>query len=103
MAKNYTLGDWGYFKLLQLVAEGFEFQEIDYALVGGGAVQARIVEAFNTYEKKTAPDVPDLLLRKTKDLDITTNSSDAELVSFLNLLQFENKPLSIRPKQPRRV
>lgn len=100
---NYTLGDFGYFKLLQLVAEGFDFQEIDYALVGGGAVQARVVEMFNKYEQITAPDVPELLLRKTKDFDITTRSSDAELVSFLNLLQFENEPLSIRPKQPRRV
>ncbi|MEK6940028.1 MAG: hypothetical protein AABX31_04840 [Nanoarchaeota archaeon] len=100
---NYTLSDWGYFKLLQLVAESLEFQEIDYALVGGGAVQARVIEAFNKYEKITAPDVPELLLRKTKDFDITTHSSEGDLVHFLNLLQLENQPLSVRPKQPRRV
>ncbi|MDP3698022.1 MAG: hypothetical protein Q8R47_00395 [Nanoarchaeota archaeon] len=100
---NYTLGDWGYFKLLQLVAEGLDFQGINYALVGGGAVQARVIEAFNKYEKITAPNVPELLLRKTKDFDITTHSTEGELVLFLNLLQLENEPLSIRPKQPRRV
>ncbi|MEK6900119.1 MAG: hypothetical protein AABX05_03265 [Nanoarchaeota archaeon] len=100
---NYVLGDWGYFKLLQLVAEGLENRDIDYALVGGGAVQARIIDAFNRYEGITAPNVSELFLRRTKDFDITSRSSEGELVYFLNMLQVENEPLSIRPKQPRRV
>lgn len=103
VAGNYTLCDWEYFKLLQLVAEGLENQGIDYALVGGGAVQAHIVALFNKYEGLTISDVPELLLRKTKDFDITTRSSEGDLVCFLNELQAENQPLSIRPKQPRRV
>ena len=100
---NYNLRDWGYFKLLQLVAEGLEFPEIDYALVGGSAIQARIANAFNVYGGITIPDIPEPMLRRTKDFDIATQSSEGELVRFLNLLQLENEPLSIRPKQPRRV
>mgnify|MGYP001591437539 CR=1 FL=1 len=104
MAKdNYNLRDWGYFKLLQLLSEGLDFQEIDYALVGGGAVQARIAHAFNAYENMTAPEIPEPMLRRTKDFDITTHSSEGELATFLNHLQLENEPLTIRPKQPRRV
>ncbi len=103
MKGNHTLRDWEYFKLLQLVAEGLENQGIEYALVGGSAVQARIVELFNKYENLTAPDVSELLLRKTKDFDITTRSSEEDLVCFLNELQAENQPLSIKPKQARRV
>ncbi len=102
-AANYTLQDWGYFKLLQLLAEGLDFNEIDYALVGGGAVQARIIDAFSKYENVKAPDVSELLLRKTKDFDITTQSDEGDLVYLLNFLQLENEPLSIRSKQPRRV
>ena len=100
---NYNLRDWGYFKLLQLISEGLEFREVDYALVGGAAVQARIVHAFNTYEGLTAPNIPEPMLRRTKDFDITTLSSEGELVHFLNLLQLENEPLIVRPKQPLRV
>ena len=104
MAKdNYNLRDWGYFKLLQLISEGLNFQEIDYALVGGGAVQAIIAHAFNAYENMTAPEIPEPMMRKTKDFDITTRSSEEDLVCFLNELQAENQPLSIKPKQARRV
>ncbi len=100
---NYNLRDWGYFKLLQMIAEGMDHLDINYALVGGGAIQAQIVNVFNNYENVTAPDVSELLLRKTKDFDITTRSNEVDLIHFLNMVQLENEPLSIRPKQPRRV
>lgn len=100
---NYNMKDWGYFKLLQLIAEGLELQEINYALVGGSAVQARVANAFNTYENISIPDIHEPMFRKTKDFDIATYSDEGEVVSFLNHLQLENDPLTIRPKQSRRV
>lgn len=101
--RNYNLRDRGYFKLLQIVAEGLDFQEVDYALVGGSAVQVRIAHAMNSYEGMTIPDIPEPMLRRTKDFDITTHSSEVELANFLNLLQVEHEPLTIKPTQPRRV
>ena len=65
---NYNLKDWGYFKLLQLIADKLEFQEINYALVGGGAVQARIAHALNTYENISIPNIPEPMFRRTKIL-----------------------------------
>lgn len=104
MAKdNYTLRDYEYFKLLQLIAEELEDEEIDYALVGGGAVQSRIADIFNRRDGLTAPNLSEFLLRKTKDFDITSRSSESDFIIFLNVLQAKNKRLSVGNKQPRRV
>ena len=104
--KNYTLRDWGYFKLLQMVAEGLESEDLKYALVGGGATQARIVDLFYRNDGLAVPNIPgvEFLLRKTKDLDITSHSDYADFVSLFNHLQAESSQrLSVNPKGNKRA
>jgi hypothetical protein len=97
---NYTVRDRGYFDLLGKVSEEFERADMRYALVGGTGIQVRIADLLCRSQKVSIKEVPELetLLRKTKDFDITTNSSEEAFVTFFNQIQAINPGIIIRPE-----
>jgi hypothetical protein len=97
---NYTLIDKEYFEILQKVSEQLDRQKIDYALVGGAGVQARITNILCRVNKTDASNVIGLetLLRETKDLDITTKSEEKDFVRFFNELQASNPNILVQPE-----
>lgn len=106
MNRNYTLRDWEYFELLKILVEGLDLSNIDYALVGGGATQAHIASILSKAHRTTIPKVPglDLILRPTKDLDITSRASSEGFANYFANLQHINEPhIEITPKQSRKV
>lgn len=95
MAKgNYTLRNQDYFDLLGRVTEGLDEEGIEYALVGGAGVQARICDIIGRARQVPirSADELDLLLRPTGDYDITAKSTEQDFVKFFNALQAKNAP-----------
>lgn len=105
MAKgNYTLRNGDYFDLLGRVTEGLNEEGIEYALVGGTGVQARICDIIGRARRLPirSTEELDLLLRPTSDYDITTKSDEAKFVRFFNTLQAKNTPhILVEPKGKR--
>ena len=97
---NYTLRDKGYFEVLRRVSEQLDKQDIDYALVGGAGVQARITDILCRFNRTDASNVIGLetLLRETKDLDITTRAEEIDFVRFFNELQASNPNIFVEPE-----
>lgn len=100
---SYTLQEENYFIALNLLAEGFERQGIQYALVGGAGVQARISDIFCRAQNTDITNAIGLefLLRGTKDFDITSNASEEDFITCFNEMQASNPHLEIYPEKIR--
>lgn len=100
---NYTLKDGVYFNALGILTSEFERQGIDYALVGGAAIQARISDTICRRQKTNIRDAVGLehLLRETKDFDITSNVPEETFVRYFNELQATIPNVSILPERAR--
>jgi hypothetical protein len=96
----YTLRSAEYFEVLRRVSEQLDKQNIAYALVGGGGIQARIADLLCRVNKTDIPNVPGLetLLRETKDLDITTEAEESDFIRFFNELDLSNPNISVKPR-----
>jgi len=97
---NYTLQKQGYFETLNRISQELDRQGIEYALVGGAGVQARIANALSLVRRTDISNIPELehLLRDTKDFDITSWASKEDFVKFFNVLQASNHPrLTVTP------
>jgi len=94
---NYTIKDKRYFEVLKKVTEEFERENIDYALVGGAGIQARLANILSKNGKIDMQNLVEIdsLLRKTQDFDVTSTSSEEDFVSFFNHLQAINPNLSV--------
>lgn len=97
---NYTLRDRGYFDALKILAEEFDRREINYALVGGTGIQARISNILCRAQKTDIGNASGLeyLLRETKDFDITSNASEGVFVNYFNELQIVHPNVMIHPE-----
>lgn len=100
---NYTLRNRGYYDVLKIIAEELESQGIEYALVGGAGVQARIADFFCKKQKTGISDAHGLeeLLRETKDFDITSNASEADFIRYFNEIQALNPNVSVYHERAR--
>lgn len=83
----YTIQDDIFLDALKLIHE--HFQDVLYALVGGGAVQIYVsAAAIHAGQLQSVKDINGLafILRKTGDLDLSFHVDAAELVAKFNLI-----------------
>ena len=95
--------DREYYDTLKILTEEFDRKGIQYALVGGAGIQARIADFFCKNQKTDISNTIGLesLLRETKDFDITTNSPEEVFVNYFNELQAINPNVSVFPERLR--
>lgn len=75
----YTLLNREYFNIAGALHEALKEQDVKYAVVGGGGIQARIVDAVAKQGLKSIKDCKHILqtpLRSTTDIDIATSGGD---------------------------
>lgn len=93
---NYTLRDKSYFNLLGELSSELERAGVEYALVGGAGIQARVSEKLSKVRGTDISSLEELdLLRKTKDIDITSRADDIKFASFFNNWQLINPNISL--------
>ncbi|MEK6889835.1 MAG: nucleotidyl transferase AbiEii/AbiGii toxin family protein [Nanoarchaeota archaeon] len=106
---NYTLQNRGYFDVLKMVADDFNQEGVNYALVGGTGIQSRISDISCRAQKTTIPGTNNLehVLRPTNDLDITSDADEEFFTGFFNRIQALNHPnvvvLDERPRSKKIV
>jgi len=92
---EYTILDDSFYETLSSFAEELDRNKIQYALVGGAAVQSKIASVLSKNGKMSLNDIGglDFLVRKTGDLDIALdNISDERLVELFNSYNALNPP-----------
>jgi hypothetical protein len=83
----YTIQDDIFMDALKMIDE--HFQDIPYAIVGGGAVQIYVSSAaIKAARLKSVKDINGLafILRKTGDLDLSFHADPSELINKFNLI-----------------
>ncbi len=95
---NYNIKDKAYFSLIGEVSEELSNSNINYALVGGAAVQVRVASILSAAKQGDIGMVDDLdlLLRETKDIDITSNADDGKFMYFFNEWQVKNPNIMLK-------
>lgn len=95
---NYTMKDKAYFSLIGEVSEELFNHGINYALVGGAAVQARVASILSSAKQGGigAVDELDPLIRETKDIDITSNADEGKFMYFFNEWQVKNPNIMLK-------
>ncbi len=88
---KYTLANRDYFDLLGSISEQLDRSEINYALVGGTGVQARIANiVFEAKKEDILTARLELLFRGTKDFDLAATSNEEQFIRFFNEFQALN-------------
>ncbi len=89
--RNYTLKDKGYFNLIGELASELRGSGIRYALVGGAGIQARVCDVLSKAKNTDVSGISEIdLLRKTKDIDIASDTDDSKFTFFFNRWQAVN-------------
>ncbi|MAG45719.1 MAG: hypothetical protein CMH63_03035 [Nanoarchaeota archaeon] len=94
---KYTLKDRDYFDSYRVLTDELNRKGFDYAVVGGSGIQATISDLFCKNQGTNIKDATGLehLLRKTKDIDLTSTNSEYEFVEMFNELQALNPEISV--------
>ncbi|HLC75164.1 MAG TPA: hypothetical protein VJH88_04905 [Candidatus Nanoarchaeia archaeon] len=95
MKGDYTILDQPYRNAMTLVCGEFDRRGVEYAVIGGGAVQIQIVNAIEEPEKLTD------LLRRTGDIDIVVDAPIEEMVLMFNELASEGRASNSIKGKPR--
>lgn len=98
MKGGFTIRNENFFRALQVLSQELYEQGIPYAVVGGTAVQVRLANLVSKNGEENFNRCPsmDILLRKTGDIDLATDSTLEDMVTFFNMLQAQTPDVSVR-------
>jgi len=87
MQGKFTIVTKEYRQALHLLSVAFRERDIDYAIIGGGAVQLHIGSVVDAIELEKH-------LRRTGDIDVAVNADLSEMVEMFNELALSHKRVS---------